>query len=196
MSTIYYVKQLRLVSAEQAGKLGIPAESPAFVSPIIHEAMHCHSCRCIYTPLLYQTGYVTEAHHYHEADGGIYFRVPYQPRLRGSLREQTGWTAHVVPLDEGVTYQARDGRCGRAKAVRCEAITAWCMGNVPGVRRYGIGPPHGNHALTGGQIFAFPDAALASALLLPVCDEIMLPSSVVPFRFQIRDGTVYFQQRS
>lgn len=63
MSTRYYVKQLRLVPPEEAGMLGIPVEAPAFISPIILFNRRCPVCPITYTPLLYQTGYVTQAPH-------------------------------------------------------------------------------------------------------------------------------------
>src|SRR5919199_1388261 len=72
MAETYY-KTLRLVPPSIAHQFGIPAEAPAFLSPVIDTPRVCQMCLgCSYSPLVYQTGHVTAAHHYHAQSGGIY----------------------------------------------------------------------------------------------------------------------------
>jgi hypothetical protein len=195
MSTWYYVKQLRLVTPEGAGKVGIPSEAPTFVSPMVDTASSCRVCTVTYTPLVYQTGYETRAHHFHAASGGIYFYVLKQARLYKALLEQTGWMAQVVPLGNMVTSDDGSGAIGRSPAVRCGRIDAWCMCHVHDVYHF-THNRHLGHPIATGQLFAFPHAICGFHLLLPVCDEHDLPPHLAPFRFQTCDGTVYFTQRS
>jgi hypothetical protein len=71
MARRYFIKHLRLVTPEGSGKVGIPSEAPTFVAPMVEAGRSCPVCTVTYTPLLYQTGYITEAHHFHDTSGGI-----------------------------------------------------------------------------------------------------------------------------
>jgi hypothetical protein len=195
MSKRYFIKQLRLVLPEEAARLGIRAESPVFVSPIIDGTRLCGDCAITFTPLVYQTGYETEAHHFQPRSGGIYFYLPCQPRLRTALLEQTGWMAHIEPLGRPIFSDDCTGSIGRAPAIRCIGIEAWCVCHAPDFRRY-TANRHVGHLLDAGLIIQQPVPISPLRFLLPVCDELDLPVCVAPFRFHIRDGTVYFTQRS
>jgi hypothetical protein len=63
MSRDYYFKHLRLVPAEAANDLGLPAESPVFLSPAVSARHRCFRCPVTYGPLLYATSLVTTSQH-------------------------------------------------------------------------------------------------------------------------------------
>jgi hypothetical protein len=114
----FFIKQLRLVPAEEAERHGIPAEAPTFLSPYVHGSKRCtvSGCGVHYRPLVYQTGYTTTAHHYHGiGEGGIYFYISPEPQLPCSIPNEAGWIAQVEPLGEWAT---RDTFVGQAPAVR------------------------------------------------------------------------------
>lgn len=70
-----YFKALKLIVPERVQALGYPAEGPVFVSPDISGEEACEICGVIYTPLVYQVGFVVRSQHYHEEGGvgGIYY---------------------------------------------------------------------------------------------------------------------------
>jgi hypothetical protein len=130
MSPPHYVKTLRLVPPDVANQLGIPAEAPTFLSPLVHRPQACSvpTCTTFYRPLHYATGRVSAAPHYHRTRGGVYFYV-----VMGSLGfldaliEHMGWIATVEPLGSTVIDPlGGDYGTGRAQAVLVTAITAWC----------------------------------------------------------------------
>jgi hypothetical protein len=185
MSKTYYFKQLRLAPADVLNQMGIPAEAPAFLSPVVDLARHCRVCPISYTPLVYQTGQVTYAQHYHATVGGIYFIVRHQLHLE-LLSELTGWFAEIEPLGKTAIYCDDSSRRGRSEAVRCIAISAWCMGH------------NESHALESGLLFVCPFSRYHPGMFVPVCDQCAqedLPAKYMPLRFQIRDGTVFYTQR-
>jgi hypothetical protein len=71
---------------------------------------------------------VTYAQHYHATVGGIHFWVRHQLHL-DLLFELTGWFAQIEPLGKTAIYGHDSSRLGRSEAVRCIAISAWCMGH-------------------------------------------------------------------
>jgi hypothetical protein len=191
----YNFKHLRLVPAERAQRLGIHAETPVFVSPFIDGKQRCPVCRVCFTPLVYQAGYEVRAQHYHETDGGIYFYLARLPRLYKALAERSGWVLQVEPLGETAISNGPPYRSGRAEAVRCIAMSAWCMCQSWDVEKL-VHTRHRGHLISSGQLLLFPGATCQPGSFLPVCDQEALPSPYVPLRFQIRDGTVYFSQQS
>ena len=185
MSKTYYFKQLRLAPADVLNQMGIPAEAPAFLSPVVDLARHCRVCPIRYTPLVYQTGQVTYAQHYHATVGGIYFFARHQLHLE-LLSELTGWFAQIEPLGKTAIYGHDSRRLGRSEAVRCIAISAWCIGH------------NENHAMESGLLFVCPFSHNHPGMFVPVCDQYAqedLPAKYMPLRFQIRDGTVFYTQR-
>jgi hypothetical protein len=89
----YFVKQLRLTSVDLACQLGIPSEVPVFLSPVINRRERCRYCPVLYGAIVYQTGYVSAAHHWHEPTGGVYFYVRYSGYFHGSCPVFPGMTA-------------------------------------------------------------------------------------------------------
>jgi hypothetical protein len=194
MKTPYYVKQLRLVPPERAASRGLQAEGPLFVSPYVEEPRRCDlpSCQAVYRPLSFQVGYITTAHHHHFNTGGIYVYLCARPRLPLLLGEQTGWSAHVDPLGEVIC--SNDGT-GRAPAVRCEAIDAYCMAHELAVR-WVSGSRHRSHPIRAGWLFAYPSDMRPPLRLLPVCEETAIPLEYASLRFQLREGQAFFTKRS
>jgi hypothetical protein len=197
MTTRYYLKVLHLVPAAVANQYGIPAEAPTFLSRYVPRAKPCAypSCGVTFQPLTYQTGYTTTAHHYHgTGEGGIYFYISQDPQLpcRSPLNAAGWWVAQVEPLGEWAT---KSTVVGQAPAVRCLGITAWCM---PYLSEMSDPPGHAHdvHPITTGQLLLLPDRMSSHEHFEPVCDQHTFALWLAPLRFQILDGTVYFQRRS
>src|SRR3990170_2050023 len=70
--TVCY-KGLRLITPKLANELGIPAETPVFISPYLEESDTCSHCKIEYKPLVYPAGDIVNAHHWHKSSGGIYY---------------------------------------------------------------------------------------------------------------------------
>jgi hypothetical protein len=193
VSRDYYLKHLRLVPAEAANELGIPAESPVFLSPAVYAPHRCSVCPVTYTPLLYAAGQVTRSQHYHETDGGIYFLVRKEMSFTTGLFHHTGWLAQVEPIGKSALFRGITGRYGIAEAVSCTGIWAWCLCSEPEARQL-IRRRHKRHPLDKGLLLGYPFDKGHPGFFLPVCDETDLHPHYAPLRFQIRDGAVYFSQ--
>ena len=193
MSTTYYLKHLRLAPAELANELDIPAEAPVFLSPVVNAPQRCSICAVTYSPLLYAPGHVTYSQHYHGLDGGIYFLVRKETRFTKSLFHPTGWLAQVEPIGKTAIYETSMGRLGIAEAVSCTGIAAWCLCSEPEIRRL-IRRPHKRHLLDSGVLLGWPYEERHLGMFVPVCEDAVREPHAVAFRFQIRDGTVYFSQ--
>jgi hypothetical protein len=197
MSRNYYLKQLRLLPAETASTLGLPAEAPTFVSPIIGEQNRCVLCPVTYTPLCYQVGYITYAQHQHETGGGIYCYRRCRPGIPEARIRENGWISQVEPL--GALHHQKTGRAtvARAEAVRCLSIAAWCLRDSF-VLRCLLREAHPPHPLESGLLVLYHFSPRGHVVLRPICDqggqeELPLPSA--PLRFTIRHGEVFFVQR-
>lgn len=173
-----YFKGLRLVTAKQAIALGVPAEGPVFVSPNVEGMTRCDDCGVNYAPLVYQTRYVTEAHHVHYGSGGIYFARlyprdnDYVSRTGASLG---GWMAFVEPLWDIDDDDTR----WRPRRVMVTGIKAYCF--VQTANGYCA------EELEVGFVVQ------KEGLLHPVCDLDEHKRSGQPiFQFRIRDGQVVF----
>lgn len=125
-------KELDLISPETAQKAGIPAESPVFVSPSAKHERICGSCTTTYGPLVYQAGYRTLPHHFHEREiegGGIYFLLkrtkddPYFISKYG-----LSWVADIT-LGTRSTYYSIGKLGGRSSSVVVNRIRAYCKEN-------------------------------------------------------------------
>ena len=127
--------------------------------------------------MIYQAGYVTEAHHFHEADGGIYYFASEK-----MVRCPSGWLADLQPLGR----QVEDRGIGHAAAVRVLSIQAYCMG-----RFYSRFSRHGCHIVTDGSVLSVSDYHRLRELV-PLCDEIRFTPRRTPYRFTIREGQVFF----
>jgi hypothetical protein len=195
MSTTYYVKVLRLVPPATANRLGIPAEAPTFLSPGVVTPHRCWACWVTFTPLVYQTGQLTTAQHYHKNRGGIYFIVTdYSPLLfLYALTGRTGWLAHIEPVGKTWIQAASGQGHGRSEAVRITKIVARCRYNANYRRVYDC--QHRGYALNTGILYQEPFWDCDSAMLLPVCGPDDMPVHQAPFSFRIQDGAVYFTQR-
>jgi hypothetical protein len=102
------------------------------------------------------------------------------------LFELTGWFAQIEPLGKTAIYGDDSRLLGRSEAVRCIAISAWCMGHTE------------SHALESGLLFVCPFSRYHPGMFAPVCDQwaqAHLLAKYMPLRFQIRDGTVFYTQR-
>ena len=194
MSRDYYLKNLRLVPAEATNDLGLPAESPVFLSPAVYAPHRCLLCPVTYGPLLYATGLVTTSQHYHETKGGIYFLVRKEMSATTGLLHHSGWLAQIEPIGKSALFRGITGRYGIAEAVSCTGIWAWCLCGEPETRRL-IRRRHKPHPLDTGVLLGYPFDTGQPGFFLPVCEETDLHPHDAPFRFQIRDGTVSFTQR-
>jgi hypothetical protein len=194
MATEYYVKTLRLAPPQLVNRLGIPAETPVFLSPQVNNAQRCASCGVTYSPLLYAVGRITTAQHFHDdCGGGIYIVLTSSLAFTASLAVRSGWIAEVEPIGK-TSVVSGDGTC-RAETVLVRAITAWCMHHSMAVGDI-LNRQHTEHVLTEGIVFAHPAWRHEPGNLLPLCGPDDLELQRAPFRFQVRDDIVYFQQRS
>jgi hypothetical protein len=194
VSKAYFVKQLRLTPVDLACQLDIPVEAPVFLSPNINRQERCRYCPVLYGAIVYQTGYVAAAHHWHERTGGIYFYVRYSGYFHGELVERTGWLARIEPLGKTWIEDTCCGCFGRAEAVRCISISAWCMASAWGIRSV-VPQPHKPHPIDHGCLLRLPLDHDHAGLLVPLCDQAEVPERYTPLRFHIRDGAVFFSQR-
>jgi hypothetical protein len=128
-------------------------------------------------------------------DGGIYFLVRKETKFTNtnSLCHPTGWLAQVEPIGKTAIVETTAGRLGSAEAVSCTGIAAWCLCSEPEIRRR-IRRPHKRHLLDSGELLGCPSEELPPGMFVPVCEDAVREPHAVAFRFQIRDGTVYFSQ--
>lgn len=196
MTTPYFLKQLRLLPAISAGSLGLPAEAPTFVSPIIGEQHRCDLCSVIYSPLWYQVGYITSAQHQHATGGGTYCYHRCRPGISEAYIREYGWISQVEPL--GALQREKSGgeTVARDDAVRCLRIAAWCLHDSFVIRCL-LREAHPPHPLESGLLALYHFSPRRHVILLPICDhggQEELPVPWAPLRFTIRQGEVFFAQ--
>lgn len=180
-------KALRLITPKLARDLGIEAEGPVFVSPVMRTSQECDECGSLFTPLVYQAGYTVKAHHFHErSNGGIYHY--HYPSLRAERQDffytssWYGWFAALEPIGSisaGEFYQE-----SRSQAVKVHSIRAWCQER------------HCLREMKEGVVVSADDNPDA---LLPLCNVERHPAraSKVKFNFKITDdGSIVFSQIS
>jgi hypothetical protein len=139
-------------------------------------------------------GHITRAHHYHEAEGGIYFLLNRSLDFNSILWRHTGWLAQVLPVGKTrLLARCPTDRVGIAEAVYCTAISAWCLADDHELV-YQVQRPHPRHPIEGGVLLGYPFEILNSGMYVPVCEQAAVVPGASVLRFQIRDGTVSFQQ--
>jgi hypothetical protein len=184
MDAELYTKTLRLVMPETALSLNIPAEVPTFVSPMVSNPNYCRYCGITYSPLTYQTGQITEAQHYHEGTGGIYFWYLPATKPVAGLVYNSGFLAFVEPIGRIIKQNPLNETIGRADAVQVIGIRAYCLHSRHRTP----------HALESGILATVsPDLnkQLLPGQLLPHCEELQFTKNRHPqFRFTARDGTI------
>jgi hypothetical protein len=194
--SVYYLKHLRLVPPEWCHPLGIPAESPTFISPVTLKPQPCQRCGITYSALVYQAGEITHAQHWHDSSGGVYFFVRRRRSLRETIMVETGWFAELELL--GKTRFERDAmrrqHQGRAEAVRCLQMYAHCTASEARTQLTQLHcyQPHRSHLLEQGVLLPMGGS---DGILVPVCDDMGVPPEYAPLAFTIRNGVVYFRQR-
>jgi hypothetical protein len=203
MNERYPLKQLRLVTPQVAKRLGIPAEGPTFISSTLRKPEPCGRCGVIYSPLVYQTGHITSAQHYHDDGcGGIYYYTHRPGWLDDVVIREEGWIAEVKLLGQTWLCRSNDYSMGRrygiAEAVRVIRIHARCY--VRDAHHFlliqGFGwKAHDDHELTSGILLQFPYID-TGGWFVPVCDKANVPVEYAPLQFQIRDGEVFISRRS
>src|SRR2546421_9904847 len=204
MAETFY-KALRLVMPERAADRDIPADAPAFVSPIIQWARICPLCGSIYRPLAYQVGHVTIADHMHSDCGGIYCYILSPLSRIAPLATSTGFVAAVEPLGTMTRRTLCGRRCALVEAVRTIQIMAYCLHPLTSSRGRGRHPSR-LLALTEGILLARPTAPPRGRRLsydthpgdlLPLCgpDE-LYSDEQAPFSFQCREGTMVLAYRT
>lgn len=172
---IYY-KTLRLITPDVAQKLGIPAEAPVFISPHVIPGT-CSLCGRSYNPLVYQTGRVVDAHHFHKDElgsGGIFWNIADSPP--GFIG--AGWLAILSSVGKIVE---NPNASGRSEAVIVKRIIAFC--NVI---------PHEGE-ISEGLLHSFTTGRFLS--LSPLCSLEEHPersSGLSSWRFRIINGEVFF----
>ena len=96
------VKYLRVIPPEQANALGIPAEAPVLVSPIVTGNL-CRYCGTHYQPLVYPLEGLVEAHHWHPSylpsPGGIYGCSTLRGLETSVVYSRTQFLCHMVLYD-------------------------------------------------------------------------------------------------
>jgi hypothetical protein len=201
--TTYFVKTLRLVTPGIANSLGIPAEAPIFLSPAIDMPRFCGTCRRTYSPLVYQTGQVTVAQHYHDI-GGIYCYVTTSLRIIARLAAMSGFIATLEPIGQLRIERVGGDRYGRAEAVRTKAIAVYCQHRATCIRGL-LTRPCDLIELQEGMLVEHPSPIAPrcrftrdckEGSLFPLCDaEELEERERGAFHFQVRDSTLYFSIR-
>ena len=182
-------KVLKLISPEHAKKLGLPAESPTFVSAIQSGKDWCTSCGVTYEPLVYQKGYLVQAHHFHKStNGGVYYEenVVVADGYFNSWMQAliSGWIAMVNPAGSEVSFS--NGHV-RSPQVFVEKIRAFCTD-----RNCMSGPK--SKELGEGIAFIADEYR---GELLPICslEKHLLHVSRARYTFKTtEDGEVLFSQ--
>ena len=136
----------------------------------------CSTCSATFSPLVYQTGQVTVAEHYHADEGGIYFLVTTGGHDVSLLAETSGFAACLQPI-------------GRDEAMLCTQIHTYCMHRTH---------PNGLQELREGVLLKGPTGrrdlhimACVPGNLLPLYGpEELDPGEHAPFRFHVRGATV------
>jgi len=176
-------KYLKLIRPNDAEAMGIKAEAPVFISPMVKEG-NCGFCGVHYTPLVYQTGYETRAQHFHgdPADWGVSGIFFSRGKPEGSL-----WVANLELIGE-----VNNLNC-ISEAVEVTSITPKCM-------------IHGEE-LTEGLVVYKETPHLISLKpefgLVPFCDveperwhrhkSITIPPSGDVWTFRVMDGALSFR---
>jgi hypothetical protein len=122
-----------------------------------------------YSPLVYATGRVSAAPHYHRDRGGVYFYVVTDSlAFLDALIEHAGWIATIDPLGTTTVDPGGDYGTGRAEAVLVTSIAAWCQSNELDGHEY---PelPHGTHRIDEGLLYHYPGYRRGWDVLLPLC---------------------------
>ena len=173
------LKELSLVTPELAKDLGLASESPVFVSPIVNSDRGCPYCFVTYGPLIYASGALVEAHHFHpwqrgtgeppREDGGIYIFG-----LGRFQMENPSWIAEV---------ELR-GRLGSDSVERVF---------VKGIRAYCRPKCCGNELESG---FVVMGATVGKGFLVPSCGSLRSLSrrERVRYNFKIVEGNVLFSE--
>lgn len=192
-----YYKFLKLITGEAAIELGISTESPVFVSPYVTENKQCDECGIGFTPLVYQSGYVINAQHFHQQSGGVYFFKTSSKIAGGGLYgfyfnqsySNSEWVALLSPIGK-VYKQEYPGEINyRAESAQVLEIIPVCKG-----RQH----PWGGHYISEGVVTK-PNYEVIKGkgnLLYPKCLE--YPSfyldSVDPYlSFFVINGQVLFR---
>src|SRR5918912_2068335 len=119
--------------------------------------------------------------------------IVHVPTVPAELATQTGWTARIQPLGATCIPDDAYGRFGRAEAIHCTCISAWCVGGTPTVKPL-TRRCHPCHQLVAGLLVGYPIGHEQPHLLLPICDQEDLLARDALLAFQIREGQVYFSR--
>lgn len=172
-----YFKALKLIVPERAQELGYPAEGPVFVSPDVHAAKQCGICGTVYTPLVYQIGFVVRSQHYHQegGEGGIYYVdrdiVPFSSSY--NIRP-TPWIALLNLLGRRDQW--------RSEAVEVQEIKALCIDNQ--CRR----------ELNEGVVVSFP-APTRPDELFPLCGVGQHSWVTIKEQFEVNPNGRWYSER-
>ena len=96
-------KHLRLITPQEAERLGINSEGPVFVSPNIKDKQQC-ACGSDFSPIIYHKG-IVESQHYHpnnhempESGGIYYYRRPTKHLDEIISMFEAAWIAILDPV--------------------------------------------------------------------------------------------------
>ena len=184
-SEIIAVKGLALITPEKASQLGLSAEGPVFVSRSTLGFEKCRSGHA-YSALVYQSGSVVEAQHFHQDDkygdgGGIYFEFSNDDDPEPT-RAFYGWSAQLRPLGDVSTSF---GFCpsGRSQAAHVVGISANCA------RR-----DHGEVLADGYAAFSKQWGKWWDQVLIAVCRDEVSEGVYPRYLFKVREGNIVFSQ--
>lgn len=183
-------KTLRLVTPDLANKLGIPTESPVFVSPALNFKRECQACGVTYKPLIYQTEYQVKAHHFHQFDEGGIYHLHQPVILEGYFNPViqsfgTGWLAMLEPVGQNrIIKEGFGGYIMSSEETIVRSIRAFC------VNEHCMSSAKSKELIKG--VVVVKDEHLG--LMLPVCGLNEHPQyiSQAKYTFKIEEGQVLF----
>ncbi|MBI2613223.1 MAG: hypothetical protein HYW62_00405 [Candidatus Levybacteria bacterium] len=185
-------KQLKLITPQQAERLGIWAETPVFISPLISEKGICYECQEEYSPIIYGHGLVTAQHFHRPGNGGIYHNKSLpsffteQERTNFKNFKWPHWIAILDPIGPGPIQNEEWSRFSPTIATSSEKAY------VREIRAFSV-----NGEIKKGALLERTDSSLAPFINLHSDDDIILPFNLPEFEFRITEtGEVLFTKIS
>lgn len=180
-------KALRLITPEFANRLGVATESPVFVSPALNSKEKCSICDISYEPLIYQTEYQINSHHFHQTRGGIYY-IERPLVLEGYFNAviqnfSTGWISMLEPVGQnGRIGEGFGGYVSSSEETIVHSIRAFC------INEYCMSMSKSKEIKKGVAIEKHTGS------LVPVCglEEHPEYESKARYNFKIEEGIVLF----
>lgn len=154
-------KAVRCITPEAAAELGIPAETPVFISPYIRTPEDCPTCGATFSPLVYAPGHVTQAQHHFWRCPGIWH--VHAPRPAAAAWARNGCLRPQDVILRGRVRCRGDGDCDGSAAFWSQELFLRCW-RCAGRRT----PIAADGTWRWGRLFA-DDPRGAPRSLVPLC---------------------------